>query len=332
MEIGDFPLSSYSMTSIGGIYLDSFPEATPPVNPKIKTKKFAKYSLLSLLFLLFFLLLWKEHAEQFIRWTPSYPQEELPSFSTVSQLSPQEIQFIYEQTGLSEVGLQRLEEANRLDELEVFHRGYFLEAVELGEDELANLSSPLPVLPVSCDMNSPISWEESVLNLDGNRGSYLPMVPLEKGDILLTPSSHCFGWRQGHAAMVVDTEEELTLESVVLGMNSKTQWLGKWQGFPAVIILRAKDPVLGEQAVELAMTYLLDVPYILTIGVFSEKFLDKQSVTGTNCSHLVWQAYQWAGVDIDSNGGIQVLPQDMAHSPYLEVVQIWGVNPEKMWN
>lgn len=277
------------------------------------------------------LFAWKEWTEQFARWTPSYAFTQLPEFDTVSQLSHEQLDIIYEQTGLTQVGLQRLEKAGRLDQLEVFHRAFFLEAVETSMKELHGFSYPLTSLPMTCFQNSPISWEEYVMDLEGNRGAYLPMVPLENGDILLTPNSHSFGWRQGHSALVVDGEEGITLESVVLGQNSTTQWAWKWQGFPAVIILRPVDTTLGECATELALDYLFDIPYILTIGVLSEKFRTISDIKGTNCSHLVWQAYQWAGVDIDSNGGVQVLPEDMAWSEHLEVVQIWGVDPAVLW-
>lgn len=274
---------------------------------------------------------WKEWAEQFARWVPSYEFEELPLFERVLELSEEELMLIYEQTGLTAVGLQRLEREGRLEELEVFHRAFFLEAREMTEEERGEMDLPLTVLPMHCFRNSPISWEEYVMDLEGERGFYLPMVPLENGDILLTPNSHSFGWRQGHSAIVVDGVEGVTLESVVLGTNSVTQWASKWQGFPAVIILRAREEGLGDEAARIAMEYLEDVPYILTIGVLSEKYRERESITGTNCSHLVWQAYEWAGVDIDGNGGIQVLPQDMAKSEELEVVQVWGVDPQVLW-
>ena len=37
------------------------------------------------------------------------------------------------------------------------------------------------------------------------------------------------------------------------------------------------------------------------------------------------------GIDLDSDGGCIVKPQDMANSPYMQVVQIYGFDPEKLW-
>lgn len=300
------------------------------IKNKEKQKKRWAISLITGFLLFVALFYWKSQGESHIRWIPDYEMSELPSFFKVSQLSSEQLLEIYRQTGVSEVGLLRLEEQGRLEELEVFQRAFFLEGVVMESEDLTALSYPLTTLPIFSEMNSPISWEEWVVDFEGNRGAYLPMVPLSKGDVLLTPSSYCFGFRQGHAALVI--EEDTTLESVVLGTNSKFQWAGKWQGFPAVVILRPKEEEMAERAVEFALSHLVDIPYVLTIGVFSDKYLGFDRVWGTNCSHLVWQAYEWAGIDIDGNGGRQVLPQDMGYSSQLEVVQIWGINPEEMWN
>lgn len=306
-----------------------------PQLPK-KPHKFLYKSLFFLLILSLMyglLLLWKQTAQIQVRWTPDYLSEELPHFTSVRELTQEEQDLLFAQTGLTLGGLTRLEEAGRLEELEVFHRAFFLESllVDGSPDSLSSFSSPLQALPTYADKNSPISWEEWLLNLDGTRGAYYPMIPLEKGDILLTPSSYCFGWRQGHSAMVVDGVEGFTLESVVLGQNSTTQWVSKWQGFPAVMVLRPKDERLGERAAQLAMEYLYDIPYTLTVGVLSNKYRTFDSIKSTNCSHLVWQAYQWLGLDIDGNGGIQVFPQDIGQSDQLELLQIWGIDPNTMW-
>ncbi len=304
------------------------------VNPLRKENKlrFLIFWGLGLLVLAAGLMAWKEWTEQFARWTPDYALVTLPEFSSVESLSQEELALIYAQTGLSEVGLERLEEAGRLEELAVFQRAYFLEAVEVQPEEAVEFSLPFDQLPMSCWQNSPISWEEYLLSPEGYRGAYLPMVPLELGDILLTPNSHTYGWRQGHAALVVDLDEWQSLESMVLGENSKLQYLSKWQGFPAVVILRPVEAELGQVAAEYALDFLVDVPYDLTVGVLSAKNQPLGEISGTHCAHLVWQAYQWAGLDIDSNGGAIIAPQEIVGSQALEVVQIWGVNPQVLWS
>ncbi len=277
------------------------------------------------------LLCWKEAEIASARWVPDYEKEPLPLVERVSDLQQEELDLLFRQTGLTELGLLALEEAGRLAEIPYFQQCFFLDWVEVSQEESLTLQAPFSKLPVLCLQNTPISWEEMVLWEEGYRGAYLPMVPLEEGDILLTPNSRSFGWRQGHAALVIG--EEQTLESFVMGENSSYQHSSKWQGFPAVLVLRAKEEGLGEAAAEYALDYLLDVPYNLAIGVLSRKHLPLgEKAWSTQCSHLVWQAYQWLGVDLDSNGWGLVTPQDLAFSEHLELVQIWGVNPQEMWN
>ena len=51
----------------------------------------------------------------------------------------------------------------------------------------------------------------------------------------------------------------------------------------------------------------------------------------TSCAHLVWEAYQSTGLDLDSDGGKIVTVKDLANSEYLDVVQVYGVDPEEIW-
>ena len=74
-----------------------------------------------------------------------------------------------------------------------------------------------------------------------------------------------------------------------------------------------------------------DIPYDLTAGIFGPKSADKDKKKGTHCSHLIWQAYRYYGYDLDSDGGLIVTPKDIANSPALEVVQVYGVDPRNIW-
>lgn len=300
---------------------------------KFSKKSLAKRALCLLVLLVLALFTWKEWTEQFARWVPDYPQMALHPVTTVAILTQEEQAELLAQTGLTAIGLERLEQAGRLGELETFQQAFFTPGVEVHSQDLGEIQQILQndSFPMLCQKNSPISWEESLLDSQGLRGTYLPLVPLEVGDILLTSNSHGFGWRQGHAGLVVDAHQGITLESVVLGEPSITQWAHKWQGFPAAVILRPKDPGLGQEAVVLAMEHLAEVPYDLLVGLTSPKAQSQEEISGTHCSHLIWQAYAWAGVDLDSNGGTIVSPQDLAHSPQLEVVQVWGMDPELLW-
>lgn len=264
------------------------------------------------------LLIWQQQAEQNIRWIPDYDTTDITPFVTRlaqgDSLTDEEYGQLFNQTGIGVEGVARLLQADRIEDLDYYQSLYF------------------HPLWVDCVANSILSREEFFVDAQGERVGIVPLVPLEPGDILLTPNSHCFGWRQGHAAIVID--EETTLESVVLGSNSVIQWANKWTAFPAVMVLRFAEnsDEIGTKAAEIAVADLNDVPYDLTVGVLSAKDVTEGVLTGTHCAHLVWQCFARLGIDIDSNGGKIVTPQEIATSPHLEVVQMWGIDPDKMWN
>lgn len=173
---------------------------------------------------------------------------------------------------------------------------------------------------VFCAPNSIISWEERIE--DEFLYRYEDRLQnLENGDILLTPCSHTFGWRNGHAAIVIDEENELTLESVVLGTPACVQSVSKWRKYPGVIVLRLKDATKEERAAiaAYAQENMLGVNY----GFLSDLF---GGTTDTHCSHLIWTVYNYFGYDIDGDGGIFVTPKDISLSPQLEVIESYDVD------
>ena len=161
-----------------------------------------------------------------------------------------------------------------------------------------------------------------------------PMVDLQDGDVLITSTCHSFGWRNGHAALVVNGTNGSLLESVSLGIPSTiTAYGSDWFCYGTnFMVLRLKDA--GEEArAEIAQTArerLYNVPYSLTVGFLSPKD-QGETPQGTHCSHLVWQAYHYFGYDIDSDGGPLCTAQDIARSDLFEVVQVFGFDPVKLW-
>ena len=161
-----------------------------------------------------------------------------------------------------------------------------------------------------------------------------PMVDLQDGDVLITSTCHSFGWRNGHAALVVNGTNGSLLESVSLGIPSTITTYGSdWFCYGTnFMVLRLKDA--GEEArAEIAQTArerLYNVPYSLTVGFLSPKD-QGETPQGTHCSHLVWQAYHYFGYDIDSDGGPLCTTQDISRSDLFEVVQVFGFDPVKLW-
>lgn len=240
---------------------------------------------------------------------PNYPQENIEAVLSKEMLDEQDYVLLFNQTGLSPAAVDFLFAKNRQQEL-----------LEIQELLFADVE-------IKCKANSILTREERLKK----RRVLIPYV--ENGDILISLNSHALGWRNGHAAMVVDAEKRLVLEAQVLGTNSTVMSMSHWETYPSFVILRLKD-VAKEQRAEIAanaVETLNDIPYRLEAGVI-EKLKNRiwvnanesVSLSGTHCAHLVWYAYQEFGYDLDSDGGIIVTPHDLLESPYLEVIQIYG--------
>lgn len=154
------------------------------------------------------------------------------------------------------------------------------------------------------------------------------LAPYQNGYIFLTKSTYTFNWRHGHAGIVVDAKRGKVLESLEPGTTSALQNASTWQFYPTFKMMRPKNTPQETLDAIAAYAYnnLYDIPYnILALKNQGD------SVTSTECSLLVWQAFNAFGIDIDANKGIFVSPQNIAKSPYLETLQIFGFDPDKDW-
>ena len=153
-------------------------------------------------------------------------------------------------------------------------------------------------------------------------------VDLQPGDILLSFSTHSIGWNHGHAGLVLD--EQSVLECTSLGKNSQVKSIGHWRTYSNYMVLRVKDASkeLRSRVAAFAEETLYDVPYRLSAGLFGEKATSPDDARfGLQCAYLVWYAWQEFGYDLDSDGGRLVTMQDILRSEYLEIVQLYGINP-----
>lgn len=213
-----------------------------------------------------------------------------------------------------------------------------------GPEELVDLQSVFFDEPnFICIRENLISHREQTTDSNGNVVRTTELIGLEDGDIIITKSSHVLGWRNGHAALVVDAKNRKTLEAIVIGQNSGIRRFKKWEKYPNVLVLRLAGVSAEErsEAARWARKHMLNVPYRLTAGFFGTKAevmenhsgmkTEDTSITGTQCAHLIWRAYAQLGYDLDSNGGWIVTPKQLANSPLLEVVQVYGMDPDQPW-
>ena len=162
--------------------------------------------------------------------------------------------------------------------------------------------------------------EEYKTDANGQRWYRDEFTDVQNGDILVTDSTYCFCFRHGHAALVVDAEQGITLEAFGLGTCSEYSELQQWRRYPHVIVLRLEAPMEVRQAVvEYAKEKLKGIPYMLSPGMVGDKDM-QGDYWGTQCAHLVWAAFAAFGYDIDGNGGWLVTPMDLTMSELLRVV------------
>ena len=171
--------------------------------------------------------------------------------------------------------------------------------------------------------------EDKLLDEAGQPIRAVPLAPLEPGDLLVTFSTHSLGWRHGHAGLITDPDSGRVLEALQLGADSKEAKLDRWRSYSNLLVLRVKDAVdqMKRQVVRFAQEHLTGVPYSLLAGLTGSK-VETDETMKVQCAYLPWLAWEQAGVDLDSDGGQVVTVRDLAESPLVEVVQVYGLEPE----
>lgn len=299
------------------------------------------------------LWLWTASAESRAHYTPEYQREELNDLLSKDSLTEEEYNLLFLQTGLGRAGVDELFREGRQEELLYLQERFFM-PVEYecrrvnpfcrGERLLAPAREEVSE---ACRLRN----GECLGTAAGEELDFLPAV--RTGDILVTFSGHVFGWRSGHAGIVIDGEEGLTLEAISPGSVSRICTVDSWEEYPCFVLLRLKDCTEEEaaQIASYAAANLKEVPYELfclaerpRVSSFhtgkkegcqgrslaegqGEAEPDEEPLSGTQCAHLVWSAFFHFGYDLDSDGGQIVTPGDLYESELLEVVQLYGISP-----
>lgn len=151
------------------------------------------------------------------------------------------------------------------------------------------------------------------------------LIPLQPGDLLVTFSTHTLGWRHGHAALVIDSET--VLEASMPGVPSGLAPADSWGTYSTLMVLRVRDstPEQRGRVAAFALQHLSDLPYSFFAGLGSQK-MPEPPPSSVQCAYLPWYAWFSQGIDLDSDGGRLVTVADLAASPLLETVQVWGIN------
>lgn len=214
------------------------------------------------------LALWTADAETRAHYTPECPRADLTPILQKEALSPADYALLLQQTGLAQAGVDQLYASGQQWRL-LGLQERFLAPVELecSRDALFVRSERLTdSRELANDGNLP---QLQMASIAGKEAAQMPefdfMPTVQTGDILVTFNGHVFGWRSGHAAMVVDAEERLTLEAIMPGYDSKICSLEDWQAYPGFALLRLKGASRQEreQIAAYARDHLTGIPYRL---------------------------------------------------------------------
>lgn len=225
-------------------------------------------------------------------------------------LTEENYETVFSQTGLGKPAIDKFKRSRNTAELQNYY-DYYMKNKDY-----------------ECVREGIFAYHEYITDENGNKIENPPFADLQNGDIIITLSIHTFGWRHGHAAIVTDAANGTTVQAVMLGEKSAFGNVSEWTGFPLVAVLRAKDLDANtrQQIADYAKNNLVGVDYSLFAGMFSK---NEEIPTKTQCSHLVWYAYNQFGINIDYNDGETVTPKDILKSDKLEIVQVYG-NIDKM--
>jgi len=250
-----------------------------------------------------------------VRFVPDYEKVDLSRFEgmRVENLTEEDYALIFRQTGLGRPAVHAI-----FNEPHLNHFG-------LLEIHQWNFFNPPTYI---CNRITPVTGEERLFWDEETLKAGFILADVRDGDIFITRSTHTLGWRHGHAGMVVDEVRGYTLEAAMIGTPSNIQNMSHWQTYATFIQLRIRTEGIGEKAAEFALENLVDIRYDLFAGLFP-RFEDV--IRSTQCAHLPWFAFMQFGYDLDPNGIWPVTPRGLVNSEYVEIVQIFGVNPDRPW-
>lgn len=244
-------------------------------------------------------------------YPPSITYFDLSNILSKSIFLQEDYQILQEQTGLYPPMIDALKkEADFAGKIKRFQSNYLTE-VQITNEKMNFFTS-----------------SEFVLSQSGNNMKLFDIAPYKNGYIFLTKSTHTLNFRHGHAGIVIDEKRGKTLEALEPGTVTMEQNISKWEFYPTFKMMRLKDTSQStlDKIANYAAHNLTNIPY----NIFASKN-QGDAIQSTECSLLVWQTFNHFGYDLDYNGRFFVFPQDIAKSPLLEVLQIYGFNPEKDW-
>lgn len=268
-----------------------------------------KYSLLLLIICAFILGLTLKTAS----YTPKVSPIDLTPILSKQTLDEADYLLIFEQTGIAEPLVQELRTMPHFTEKMLKFQADYLKKRKFKWIYLF-----------------PCTFEERLVDEAHNEMIGYDLGPYHNGYIFFTKAAHSLGWHHGHCGLVVDEKHGKTLEAIHMGEGCALQDVYKWQYYPSFKMMRLKDVSLEKQNEIASYAYenLINAKYQLISFRYKEpSFIPSK----TQCALLIWQAFYHFGYDLDTHKQLFVTPKAICRSPLLELLQMYGFNPKKVW-
>ena len=246
-------------------------------------------------------------------FSPDYEKQDLSALINKESYCEEDYKTFFYQTGLGKIAIDQLKQTET-----------FTSSVMKAQE---NFFAPKNV---TCQRKAITTNMEYFVDSAGFMERGFSIFCAQAGDVVIMESSHSFGWRHGHAGLVLD--EMYTLEAPIINVPAGRYYLSEWETYPTFMLLRLKDAdkEFTENLAKDAYKNIKGARYSVLAGVFNKKYTDK-TPDGVQCASMVWYAYKNAGIDIDASGGKIVTVQDIKNSDKFEIVQIFGYNPAQYW-
>lgn len=246
-------------------------------------------------------------------WQPNYAKEDISELLYKQELTDGDYALLYRQTGVTKLGIDDMRDTSE------------------GRKRILEIQNCLfDTRKVKEECFGLFTYTEDLVAKDETQLSRL--ARLRTGDVLVSTSMYVSWWRFGHSALVLDGDTGRIIEAVQAGWVSEIGSATTFNTRANFIVLRPKvDVEIKQQVADYAAKNLVGLRYDATTGVLSKKYVENPKKS--HCGHIVWRAYKQFGIDIDSNGGGIVTPEDIFYSEYMEVVQVFGLDLDlsKLW-
>lgn len=244
-------------------------------------------------------------------FSPEYPKVDLTAILEKAELDEADYKTLFYQTGLGKCAIDELKAAPSFEKTVLTFQENFFSS---GKSTVCRREAITTCMEYSVDSSGEVVHP-------------FTLAPHRAGDVVAMFSSHSFGWRHGHAGLVLSGEK--TLEAPIIGLPSMRYSLASWREYPTFIMLRLKDATAKEcESITADALARLEGVYYSPLAGFEKTKYASGTPTMVQCAYLVWNALYGGGYDVDSDGGRIVTVQDIVFSDKFEVVQIYGIDPD----